>query len=60
VERYHCDCPGPLPVILECEVRESTPGQDLSQPPTQHNCKLHWKGEPSQVPAPFQPGTRTP
>lgn len=46
VERYHCDCPGPLPVILECEVRELPPGPDLTQPTTKHDCKLHWKGEP--------------
>jgi hypothetical protein len=54
VERYHCDCPGPLPVILDCEVRELPPGPDLAQPTTKHDCKLHWKGE-SPLPAPSQP-----
>ncbi|MCP5191152.1 MAG: hypothetical protein H6988_12315 [Pseudomonadales bacterium] len=56
VERYHCDCPGPLPVILDCEVRELPPGQDLSQPTTKHDCKLHWKGDQALVPAPLSTG----
>lgn len=43
VDRYHCDCPGPLPVILECEVRERPPGKELAEPAAEHDCKLHWK-----------------
>lgn len=43
VERYHCDCPGPLPVILDCEVRELPPGQEPMQPGSKHDCKLQWK-----------------
>jgi hypothetical protein len=53
VERYHCDCFGPLPVILECEVRERKPGKDLTEPASEHNCRLNWKGD--QAPMPTQP-----
>ncbi len=60
VERYHCDCPGPLPVILECEVRELPPSQDPAQPATKHDCKLHWKGDQTLMPAPGQPGKPAP
>lgn len=58
VERYHCDCPGPLPVILECEVRELPPGQDLAQAVAKHDCKLHWKQDPAPalpLSAPLKP-----
>ena len=50
VDRYHCDCPGPLPVILECEVRERPPGKELTEPAAEHDCKLHWK--PDAKPSP--------
>lgn len=43
VDRYHCDCPGPLPIILDCEVRERPAGEDASVPAYEHDCKLNWK-----------------
>lgn len=50
VERYHCDCFGPLPVILDCEVRQRPVGDASLEPGTEHDCKLHWK--PDSFPAP--------
>ncbi len=49
VERYHCDCPGPLPIILDCEVRERPAGEDASAPVQAHDCKLNWKPEPAPL-----------
>ncbi len=49
VERYHCDCPGPLPIILDCEVRERPAGEDASAPVQDHDCKLNWKPEPAPL-----------
>lgn len=49
VERYHCDCPGPLPIILDCEVRERPAGEDASVPAYEHDCKLNWKPEPAPL-----------
>ena len=46
VDRYHCDCPGPLPIILDCEVRESLAGE-AELPSTEHDCKLNWQPERS-------------
>jgi hypothetical protein len=56
VNRYHCDCPGPLPVILECEVRELPPGKELTDPATEQNCTLRWKGDPVPMPVPLPSG----
>ena len=43
VDRYHCDCPGPLPVVLDCEVRQ-LPGADGGlESASEHDCKLNWK-----------------
>jgi len=50
VERYHCDCPGPLPIILECEVRERPAGADTSEPASEQDCKVNWKPETFQLP----------
>jgi hypothetical protein len=49
VDRYHCDCPGPLPIILDCEVRERT-GAAGELPMASHDCKLNW--QPERIPAP--------
>ncbi|MEW5787668.1 MAG: hypothetical protein AB1899_07425 [Pseudomonadota bacterium] len=47
VDRYHCDCPGPLPVILDCMVREKPPVE--GEPPgVVQDCKLDWR--PERVP----------
>lgn len=44
VDRYHCDCPGPLPIILDCEVKER-PANEGELPTPEHKCKLNWKPE---------------
>lgn len=44
IERYHCDCPGPLPIILDCVVRER-PGVVGEAPTAEHDCKLNWRPE---------------
>lgn len=45
VDRYHCDCPGPLPVILDCEVRQRPGGDGVAEPAFEHDCALNWKPE---------------
>lgn len=47
VDRYHCDCPGPLPVILNCEVRQRPGADGVIDPAFEHDCKLNWKPEPA-------------
>jgi hypothetical protein len=51
VDRYHCDCPGPLPVILDCEVRQRPRADGVTEPAFEHDCKLNWKPEPAPVKA---------
>lgn len=51
VDRYHCDCPGPLPIILDCEVRERPPGAEAGEPASEQNCKVNWKPETLRMPA---------
>ena len=55
VDRYHCDCPGPLPIILDCEVRQRPTGAELNTPPgspaTEQDCKVNWKPELMHLPA---------
>ncbi len=50
VDRYHCDCPGPLPVILDCEVRRKPGADGILEPASEHDCTLNWK--PDSMPAP--------
>ncbi len=52
VDRYHCDCPGPLPIILDCEVRERPAGQqaELTDPLFNQDCKVNWKPETFRLP----------
>ena len=52
VERYHCDCPGPLPVVLDCEVRQKPAGGSGVESASSHDCKVHWK--PDSFPAPVE------
>ena len=47
VDRYHCDCPGPLPVILNCEVRQRPDDAGVMEPAFENACKLNWKPEQS-------------
>lgn len=47
VDRYHCDCPGPLPVILDCEVRRRKGADGVLDPAYTHDCELNWKPEPA-------------
>lgn len=52
VDRYHCDCPGPLPIILDCEVRERPSGSDTEAglPTQDQNCTVNWKPETLSLP----------
>lgn len=52
VDRYHCDCPGPLPIIIECEVRQRPAGVDTETglPQSDQDCKVHWKPESLSFP----------
>ncbi len=52
VDRYHCDCPGPLPIILDCEVRERPPGVEAMAPPYEQDCKVNWKPDMLTLPLP--------
>jgi hypothetical protein len=52
VDRYHCDCPGPLPIILDCEVRARPAGDDGQPGAPEHDCTLNWRPEASAWPLP--------
>jgi len=56
VDRYHCDCPGPLPVILSCEVRQRPGADGITDPAFEHDCKLNWK--PDSLPFDALPGVK--
>jgi len=43
VDKYYCDCPGPLPIILDCVVRPQVGAQDASAPAAEWDCNLNWK-----------------
>lgn len=47
LERYHCDCPGPLPIILDCEVRKTPTGETTDT----SSCRLRWRNG-NKSPAP--------
>ena len=53
VDRYHCDCPVPLPIILDCEVRQRAVDKDGDSgvPVYDQDCKVNWKADVMQVPA---------
>jgi len=48
IEQIHCECPSPLPVILNCEVREQADAGVITEPIFTDDCKLTWK--PSSLP----------
>jgi len=50
VDRYHCDCPGPLPIILDCVVRERHVTEEGATSAYEHDCTLNWKPEPALSP----------
>jgi hypothetical protein len=47
IEQIHCECPAPLPVILDCEDRqrpnEAESGLELMTPASDMDCKVRWK-----------------
>jgi hypothetical protein len=43
IEQLHCECPAPLPVILNCEVRKIADSDGVSPPAYEQDCKLTWK-----------------
>jgi hypothetical protein len=53
VDRYHCDCPVPLPIILDCEVRQRPADKegDTGVPAYEQDCKVNWKADVMQIPA---------
>jgi hypothetical protein len=55
IDRYHCDCPGPLPIILDCVVKErpADAQADMDVSPFEQDCKVHWK--PELMPLPVLP-----
>lgn len=52
VDRYHCDCPVPLPIILDCEVRQLPADKegDAGVPAYEQDCKVHWKADVMHLP----------
>jgi hypothetical protein len=43
IEQLHCECPSPLPVILDCTVREKRDSDGIAAPAFGQDCKLTWK-----------------
>jgi hypothetical protein len=58
VDRYHCDCPGPLPIILDCVVKERPldAQADMVVSPFEQDCKVNWK--PESMPQRVLPATK--
>ncbi len=52
VDRYHCDCPVPLPIILDCEVRQHpAENEDANGAPVyEPDCKVNWKSDAMHIP----------
>ena len=50
VDKYYCDCPGPLPIILDCVVRERHVTEEGATSAYEHDCTLNWKPEPALSP----------
>jgi hypothetical protein len=51
IDRYNCVCPGPLPIILECEVRTQPAEGELA--PAKYDCRINWI--PDRFPEPNMP-----
>jgi hypothetical protein len=47
IEQIHCECPAPLPVIVECEVRKPAPGD---QADAERDCRVRWKDDGGPAP----------
>jgi len=43
IEQIHCECPAPLPVILDCEAQENPDADSGVETAATHDCKLTWK-----------------
>lgn len=43
IEQVHCECPAPLPVILDCEAHEKPDADSVTETGFTHDCKLTWK-----------------
>jgi hypothetical protein len=43
IEQIHCECPAPLPVILDCEVRQKSGADGITESTSEQDCKLTWK-----------------
>jgi hypothetical protein len=47
IEQIHCQCPAPLPVILDCNEHQRAtadqPGTGLLEPASDVDCKVNWK-----------------
>lgn len=40
IEQIHCQCPAPLPLIVECEVKEQPESAEPGQPAFRQDCKV--------------------
>lgn len=52
IEQIHCQCPAPLPVILDCEVRQRPSGEQTGADSLpigpDMDCKVNWKPKPAR------------
>jgi hypothetical protein len=53
VDRLHCDCPGPLPIVIDCEVREggASAAVDAAGSLIDQKCRIGWKPDLQSIPA---------
>jgi hypothetical protein len=42
IEQTHCECPGLLPIAVDCVVRERPPGEDPLSPAFAQDCQVRW------------------
>ncbi len=43
IEQIHCECPAPLPVILDCDIRPKDGLGELIESASDQDCRLTWK-----------------
>lgn len=52
IEQLHCQCPTPLPLIVDCESRELPGVTDLAKPAFEQDCKVRLAPTPGESSAP--------
>lgn len=52
IEQIHCQCPAPLPLIVDCVVKEQPQSSEPGQPAFKQDCTVRLPGAPDKALAP--------